>query len=119
MKIAFALTGVFFSLAIVFAIWYFLFNVYEVKVIAENKGAAKPNGSQIIEVIGVNALGGKALFTKVKSKVEFLTGKELVNNVSALKDGFRFDLNDRQGKVKLKLKGKYFLAPAIVEFEVK
>ncbi len=119
MKAVYLSTGILFSLAIVFIIWYFLFNIYEVKVIAGNKGFVEPGGSVKVKIFGINSLGKKIPTVKIKSKIEFIAGKELVKNITENSEGFKLKLAESTGEVKLKIRGKYFLAPSVVELKVK
>jgi len=119
MKTLVALLVVSFFLAFVFAIWYFFFNIYEVKVLAETNKTFKAGENYSVRIFGINSFGKKIPFGKIESSLEFLSGSNLVQKISRKNGEIKLKLKKGSGKVKFKIKGKYFIAPAVVEFEVK
>lgn len=66
------------SITLVF-IWFYLFNIYEVKIIVNPKSLRLTSNSKIeIETIPLNSFGTKALFRTISTKYEIVSGKELV-----------------------------------------
>ncbi len=60
--------------------WFYLFNIYEVKILV-NKNSLKINSNSKIEIeaIPLNSFGTKALFRNIYAKFEIVSGKELIS----------------------------------------
>ena len=74
------------SLVIIVAIiitifaWFYLFNIYEVKILV-NKNSLKINSDSKIEIeaIPLNSFGTKALFRNISAEFKIVSGKELIS----------------------------------------
>ncbi len=60
--------------------WFYLFNIYEVKI-SVNKNSLKINSDSKIEIeaIPLNSFGTKALFRNISAEFKIVSGKELIS----------------------------------------
>jgi hypothetical protein len=113
------LTGV---IIIVFiGIYYFLYNIYEVKVEVQPKYLyADSNSTVEIKVIPVNALGFRAIFRNTKSKFEIIEGASMIkiiyeDNESSI---LKIKSTGSEGKVGIKIFNSHSLFPQYIEIPV-
>ena len=72
--------ALFIFVSIIVFIWFYLFNIYEVKisVIPESK-ILKSNDRIEIKAIPLNSFGTKAILRSITAKFEIIEGKDLVD----------------------------------------
>lgn len=98
--------------------YYFLYNIYEIKVELSPKHLYTDLNSTIeIKVVPVNALGSKALFRSTKSEFEIIEGASLVEIFFLDKDSSILKIKSKglEGKVGIKIYNSHSLFPQYVE----
>lgn len=98
--------------------YYFLYNIYEIKVELSPKHLYTDLNSTIeIKVVPVNALGSKALFRSTKSEFEIIEGASLVEIFFLDKDSSILKIKSKglEGKVGIKIHNSHSLFPQYVE----
>ncbi len=98
--------------------YYFLYNIYEIKVeVTPDHLYADKNSKVKLEVIPINALGSKAIFRSIQADFEIIEGRELIEVV--LEDNFNCVIEIKskgnEGKVGIKIYSQYSLFPQYVE----
>ncbi len=98
--------------------YYFLYNIYEVKVEINPKQLYADTNSQIeIRLIPINALGFNALFRTTECKFEIVEGKDLIEVISDSSSNCAMTIKSKgiEGKVGIKIYCKHSLFPQYIE----
>lgn len=101
--------------------YYFLYNIYEVKVeVNPAQLYADANSKLEIKIIPINSLGSKALFRSTQCEFEIIEGKELVDIISLDREKCILKIKSRgiEGKVGIKIYSNHSLFPQYVEILV-
>ena len=108
-------------LIIAFAVYYYVFNIYEVTVKVTPPNLFADNSSRItIRVIPINALGKRAPFRSVNAKFIITQGKDLIDVIEQDENNGILILRSKgkEGKVIIIVKSKYSLLPTEVDIHV-
>lgn len=109
------------GIAIIFAFWHYVINIYEVKIVAAPEYLI-PDGKSttVVRAIPINAFGFKAPFRKSPAKFEIIEGKELINIISENdKEGvLEIQAKEKEGNVSIQLKSEFSLMPTIIEIPI-
>ena len=104
-----------------FIFHYFIFSIYEVKIIVKPKVVfADPSTEIQVTVIPINAMGWDVPFRTVKARFKILegTGLETIKIVNE-KDGFiLLQSTGTEGKVGIYIDSKYSLFPTYIEVQI-
>ncbi|MGQ9642517.1 MAG: hypothetical protein ACUVT3_01515 [Ignavibacterium sp.] len=106
------------TILLLIAGYYFLYNIYEIRVEISPKHLYSELNSTIeIKVVPINALGSKALFRSTKSEFEIIEGASLVEIVFLDKELSILKLKSKglEGKVGIKIYNSHSLFPQYVE----
>lgn len=98
--------------------YYFLYNIYEVKVEINPKLLyADINSQTEIKVIPINALGFNALFRTTECKFEIKEGRDLIEVISNNSSNCSLIIKSKgiEGKVGIMIYSKHSLFPQYVE----
>lgn len=98
--------------------YYFLYNIYEIKVeISPKHLYTELNSTVEIKVVPINALGSKALFRSTKSEFEIIEGASLVEIIFLDNDSSILKIKSKglEGKVGIKIYNSHSLFPQYVE----
>ncbi len=98
--------------------YYFLYNIYEIRVDISPKHLYTDLNSTIeIKVVPVNALGSKALFRSTKSEFEIIEGASLVEIIILDENSSILKIKSKglEGKVGIKIYNSHSLFPQYVE----
>ncbi|MEJ5263589.1 MAG: hypothetical protein WHT45_12965 [Ignavibacterium sp.] len=98
--------------------YYFLYNIYEIRVDISPKHLYTDLNSTIeIIVVPVNALGSKALFRSTKSDFEIIEGASLVEIIILDENSSILKIKSKglEGKVGIKIYNSHSLFPQYVE----
>lgn len=110
------LIGVIILLSI--AAYYFLYNIYEVRVeITPKHLYTELNSTLEIKVVPINAIGSKALFRSTKSEFEIIEGASLVEIIFSDEELSILKIKSKglEGKVGIKIYNSHSLFPQYVE----
>ncbi|MGE5498219.1 MAG: hypothetical protein ACM3Q2_09125 [Syntrophothermus sp.] len=110
------------SAALLFILWQYVLNIYEVRFdVSPPVLYADSKSETVIEAVPLNAFGWKAPFRKSASIFEITEGEDLVQIIENSPEEGRLVLRagDRQGLVVVKVTTKYSLWPSIIEIPVK
>lgn len=110
--ILFAIAFVF----VLFTIWYFFLNIYEVKIETQ-KSNLDPDEYRI-KISPINSVGQKIDFRNVNYKVNILEGKEFIRNIKEERNIILIRLVEN-GRVKLSINTEYSLFESIIEIPTK
>lgn len=106
------------SILLLIAAYYFLYNIYEIKVeISPQHLFTDSNSTLEIKVIPINAVGSRALFRSTQSKFEIIEGASLVEIIFADKELSVLKIKSKgiEGKVGIKIYNSHSLFPQYVE----
>lgn len=100
------------------AAYYFLYNIYEVKVeISPQNLYAELNSTLELKVIPINAIGSRALFRSTQSEFEIIEGASLVEIIFSDKELSVLKIKSKgiEGKIGIKIYNSHSLFPQYVE----
>lgn len=110
----------FFLSIITFLIWYFFFNIYEVKFTAIPEGKnIKSNSELKIKYNGINSFGRKLTFRKISVDYKIIEGKELIEKIdSSYRNQISFFTKSKNGIITIQFDSRYSLNPSIFTFTI-
>lgn len=100
------------------AAYYFLYNIYEVKVeISPQNLYTELNSTLELKVIPINANGSRALFRSTQSEFEIIEGASLVEIIFSDKKLSVLKIKSKgiEGKIGIKIYNSHSLFPQYVE----
>ena len=113
------------GIAIIFvlsvAVWYYIFNIADIKVIKScDYLNADPDSKMKIEIVALNALGKKVPFRNVQGKFEIFEGKEYIEVVekSPIDNFIIVKSNGQIGQATIKIYSKMSFLPILVEIPI-
>jgi hypothetical protein len=104
-----------------FNIYHFLFNIYEVKIVAEPEVIFADLSSEIIIVIKpINALGWEIPFRSVSGKFKIVEGNDIVNIILKDEENGFILLRSKgiDGKVAVYVDSEYSFLPSYIEIQI-
>lgn len=100
--------------------WYFIFNIYDVKVSISNNDLFADNQSTTeIYVYPINYFGKKVPFREVISYFDITEGQNLVEIIDKKDNKIVIKSKNNSGMVKIIIKNKYNLFPIVVDLVIK
>ena len=108
-------------LSLVLFLWLYLFNIYEVKVIASPEYVLIGDKSKIeINVIPLNSFGRKAAFREVKAKFAIEEGEDIIESFIVNSDSNKvfIEPNGKLGSIVVLVEADYGLFPTRVEIPI-
>lgn len=100
--------------------WYFIWNIYDVKVSVSNYDLFADNQSTTeIYVYPVNYFGNKVPFREISSYFEITEGQNLIEIISKKDNKIVIKAKNNAGMVKIIINNKYNLFPIVVDLVIK
>ena len=100
--------------------WFYLVNIYEVKILVNPKSLVANIDSKIeIKAIPLNSFGSKALFRKISVEYEILQGGDLVKIMKNAEGSIVLQSLSKNGKVEILVTPEYGLFPSKIIFTIK
>lgn len=106
---------------ILFILWHYVYNIYEVSYNVSSQNLYADNQSTVrINAVPVNALGFKAPGRKVEAEFSITEGKELVEIIDYRPDIGTIELKalDKAGTVTIQMKSRFTLMPTLIEITI-
>lgn len=106
---------------ILFILWHYVYNIYEVSYNLSSRNLYADNKSTVrINAVPINALGFKAPGRKVEAEFYLTEGKDLVEIMSYRPDIGIIELRalDKAGTVTIQMKSKFILMPTLIEITI-
>jgi len=99
--------------------WFYLFNIYETRVLVNPKLLTTNIDSKIeINVIPLNSFGRRALLRNISAKFEIVSGDSLVKIVERVSDKITLQSLGQVGKVEILVTPVIGLFPSKIEIEI-
>ena len=101
-------------------VWFYLFNIYEVKyILSEN--SLKSNSTSEIEIVAIplNSFGSKIPFRNITANFKIIEGDSLVISRKEDRDKLFLKAKQTKGDVIIIASANYGLFPSKIEIEVK
>ena len=107
------------SLTVLYLVYYFIFNIYEIEVSADSK-ELKPDNNSVtkISIKPINSLGKEVPFRKVNSEIKFISGIDLVTIVSNEDRIIILKTKNKKGLVKIEIDSKFSLLLNVIEINI-
>lgn len=100
-------------------IWFYLFNIYETKILVHPKYLTTNIDSKIeIKVIPLNSFGRRALFRNIITRFELVSGESLVKITESVSDKIILQSLGQIGKVDILVTPEFGLFPSKIEIEI-
>ena len=101
-----------------FIVWHFLLSIYEVKFeTSYNTSSLKPNSTLTIKTIGINSLGWELPFRTIKSKVEIVEGRDLIQ-LTKESNSIIIKTLDKEGEFTLKIIPVLSFSSSVFKFKI-
>ena len=99
--------------------WFYLFNIYETKILVHPKLLTTNIDSEIeINVIPLNSFGRRALLRNISAKFEIISGDSFVNVIERVSDKITLQSLGQVGKVEILVTPEVGLFPSKIEIEI-
>jgi hypothetical protein len=99
--------------------WFYLFNIYEVKISVNPKVLSSNSYSEIsVKAIALNSFGTKALFRNISAKFSIVSGSNLVSVVKQYPDEIVLKSKGKVGVVEIVVTPEYGLFPSKIKFDI-
>jgi len=106
------------SITLIF-VWFYLFNIYEVKIIVNPESLKLTSNSKIeIQTIPLNSFGTKALFRTISTKYEIVSGKELINLEKKSENILWIYSNGKSGEAEILVTPSIGLFPSKIKIKI-
>lgn len=109
------------SVSILFFVWLYLINIYEVKVETSVESILIPDNNSIyVSVIPLNSFGHRALFRNIKASFIVEEGKELIEKIIVNEDSNQIHIETKSlpGKIELLIKTEKGLFPTQIQIPI-
>jgi hypothetical protein len=99
--------------------WFYLFNIYEVKIaVTPNQFVLAPNSEIEIKVIPLNSFGAKAFMRNISADFEIAEGKKLVEISEQTLDRIILKSIGELGRVEVLVTPQYGMFPSKLKFDI-
>lgn len=118
-KTIIVITAIVIIISIIIFAWFYLFNIYEVKIYVNPKLLNSDLSSTFeIKVIPLNSFGRRALLRNISAKFEIVSGASLVKIVESASDKITLQSLGQLGKVEVLVTPKIGLFPSKIEIGI-
>ncbi len=99
--------------------WFYLFNIYEVKIaVTPNQFVLAPNSEIEIKVIPLNSFGAKAFMRNISADFEIAEGKKLVEISEQTLNRIILKSIGELGRVEVLVTPQYGMFPSKLKFDI-
>lgn len=107
------------SLTVLYIVYYFIFNIYEVELSVDPIELKTDNNSTAkISIKPINSLGKEVPYRKVNSEIKFISGIDLVTIISNEDRIIILKAKNKKGLVKIEIDSKFSLLPNVIEIKI-
>jgi hypothetical protein len=108
------------SFVLLYVIWYFYFNIYDVNFSVSNYDLyADDNSIAKIEIFPINSFGNRIHLREVEGDFIIEEGKDLVQVIEKHKSSITIKTKNQIGNIKILIKCKYLLFPISIDLIIK
>ena len=113
------LAAIVIAIILIFA-WFYLFNIYEVKISVNPKLLNLNSDSNIeIKAIPLNSFGSKALFRNISAKFEVMSGADLIRVEEQVENSVILYSKGKVGNAEILVTPSIGMFPSKIEISIK